>query len=306
MNTRTAVAPNLLWPLQEVLGDLRVQYGIKLGLAVLLALYCAEALRLEHPNWAILTVLTMMSVRYVGSIATIAITQVAGAIAGALIEIWLVGDYASTPVIFLVLFFFVIAFAGYKFGQFPASQVPFAYFLAGLSAIFCDHIRRCGSFSGLADRLEPGVGDSRWRHERASRNDSVVAPLVQALQTLATRTTGLVSRRHILPEIAQAMLQPQFERLESEFKKVLDIFAKCLRQGDCRRELPSLHCALGQMDGALESMDQREILEGRQLDIPLRVLELVDHYHATGEALEECTRLIGTLKIHRYWGHCGL
>jgi Fusaric acid resistance protein-like len=101
----------------------------------LLGLYCAEALRLEHPNWAILTVLTMMSVRYVGSIATIAIMQVAGAIAGALIGIWLVGDYASRPVIFLILFFFVIAFAGYKFGQFPASQVPFAYFLAGLSTI---------------------------------------------------------------------------------------------------------------------------------------------------------------------------
>jgi hypothetical protein len=30
------------------------------------------------------------------------------------------------------------------------------------------------------------------------------------------------------------------------------------------------------------------------------------NYPATGEALEECRRLIGTLKINRYWGHCGL
>jgi hypothetical protein len=35
-------------------------------------------------------------------------------------------------------------------------------------------------------------------------------------------------------------------------------------------------------------------------------LELVDHYQATAEALEECRLLIGTLKIHRYWGHYGL
>ena len=37
-----------------------------------------------------------------------------------------------------------------------------------------------------------------------------------------------------------------------------------------------------------------------------RVLELMDHYLATGEALEECRRLIRGLKIHHYWGHCGL
>ena len=45
------------------------------------------------------------------------------------------GDYASTSLIFLTPFFFVVAFAAYKFGQFPASQVPLAYFLAGLSTI---------------------------------------------------------------------------------------------------------------------------------------------------------------------------
>jgi len=123
------------WPLQDALGDLRVRSGIKLGLAALLALYCAEALRLDHPNWAVLTVLSMMSAPYAGSVALIAIMQVAGAVAGAVIGIWLVGDYASTPVIFLTLFFFVVAFAAYKYGQFPSSQFPLAYFLVGLSTI---------------------------------------------------------------------------------------------------------------------------------------------------------------------------
>src|SRR5947209_8000722 len=55
MVTRTEVVPvarKWHWPLQDALGDLRVRYGIKVGLAGLLALYCGEVLRLEHPNWA--------------------------------------------------------------------------------------------------------------------------------------------------------------------------------------------------------------------------------------------------------------
>jgi uncharacterized membrane protein YccC len=94
----------------------RVRSGIKFGLAAVLALYIAEVLRLEHPNWAIFTVLSMMSVPYVGSIIILAITQVLGTFVGTLVGIWLAGDYASTPIIFLTLFFSVLAFAGYKFG----------------------------------------------------------------------------------------------------------------------------------------------------------------------------------------------
>jgi uncharacterized membrane protein YccC len=123
------------WPLQDVFGDLRVRSGIKFGLAALLALYIAEVLRLEHPNWSILTVLGMMSVPYVGSITILALTQFAGTIAGALVGIWLVGDYASTPAVFLTLFFFVLAFSAYKFGQAPASPVSLGYYLVGFTTI---------------------------------------------------------------------------------------------------------------------------------------------------------------------------
>jgi Fusaric acid resistance protein family len=130
--------------------------------------------------------------------------------------------------------------------------------------------------------------------------------LIRALQTLATRTTVLVSRKHILPKIVQAILRPRFERFEAMFKQMLDAFAKCLRQGDCRPELPSLRRALGEKEGGLEIIQQREMLKGQQLDASAPVFELMDHYLATGEALEECRRLMGTLKIHRYWGHCGL
>jgi uncharacterized membrane protein YccC len=743
MNTRTEAARNWLQPLHDALGDRRVQHGTKLGLAALLALYIAELLRLQHPNWSILTVLVMMSIPYVGSITIVAIIQVGGAIVGALVGIWLVGDYASTPAVFLPLFFFVVTFAGYKYGQFPASHVPLAYFLVGfttiavttygvtdpaqvwqtglnrvleildgamssllvttllwpryareefleagraalnsISKLFSIHmdghigrktvppeveqihrtlgeqlsvlrnllqigsrestvfkarlsnynaflasviqlfylvldlsrsekletsilsqieheleavagaiseelailagLQRLGQKLGssrlneafvaleqkvneirdqdgssstqpqtrlafyrgfivlrslreelnnirkLAQGLPPleqtaaetrphsdvlptidwfwvkiglkgglaavisilllmwinppgaaliplvawlptvnrrpflragGTGDLRsfqdtflaavalagcagllilvtpfladylvmnlvlflvlfafgfmtarsagvnfwmqigmliiytfvgldpqqavptptiidtfvgfitgmgiatvvgrliWpvlpqmvmrddllalfahikgllngdpRRERVQTQLAVLpvealhashqiriagcteqeqarlGALVRAIQTLVTRTTVLVSRRHILPEIMQPILRPRFERLEEAFKRTLDAFAECLHQGDCRRDLPSLCCALSEMDGAPERIRQSEILMNRQLEEPVRVVELVDHYRATGEALEECRRLIGTLKIHRYWGHCGL
>ena len=111
------VAQKWYWPLIDPLSDLRVRYGIKVGLAALLSFYVALWLRLEHPNWAVLTALIMMGSHYVGSIAVKAIMRVVGTIGGALIGIWLIGDYVSTAEIFLPLFFVVLTFAGYKFGQ---------------------------------------------------------------------------------------------------------------------------------------------------------------------------------------------
>src|ERR1700736_3115954 len=61
--------------------------------------------------------------------------RVIGTIAGALLGIWLVGDYTSTPAIFLPVLFLVIALASYKFGQVGARQVPYAFFLLGLTTL---------------------------------------------------------------------------------------------------------------------------------------------------------------------------
>jgi Zn-dependent protease with chaperone function len=110
------------WPVVELFRDLRVRYGIKMGLAGILSLYLTQVLRLPHDNWAILTVLVMMSAQYVGSLAVKAILRVVGTIGGAIIGVWLVGDYTSTPMIFLPLFFLVLALSSYKYGQFGARQ----------------------------------------------------------------------------------------------------------------------------------------------------------------------------------------
>jgi uncharacterized membrane protein YccC len=120
---------------QDLFGDLRVRYGIKVGVAGLLALFCAQVLRLQSDNWAVLTVQVLMTQQFVGAFAFRAIMRVAGTIAGALVGIWLVGDYTSTPAIFLPVLFLVMAFAGYKYGQLGAREVPYAYFLLGLTTL---------------------------------------------------------------------------------------------------------------------------------------------------------------------------
>ena len=123
------------WPLDELFRDLRVRYGIKMGLAGILSLFLTQILRLPHDNWAILTVLVMMSTQYVGSLAVKAILRVLGTIGGAIIGVWLVGDYTSTPIIFLPLFFLVLAITSYKYGQIGARQTPYAYYLLGLTTL---------------------------------------------------------------------------------------------------------------------------------------------------------------------------
>jgi hypothetical protein len=150
--------------------------------------------------------------------------------------------------------------------------------------------------------------------------------LIRALQVLVARITqlvrrssalrtmtipsnseaGLVSRRDIVPDITAQILRPQFERLEVEFKQMLDAFAECFRRGDCRRQLPTVHGALTEMDHAVQELRDRNMLTGLTLEARLRVLDLVDRYHATADALDECSRLLCSLQIQLYWGDYSL
>jgi hypothetical protein len=130
--------------------------------------------------------------------------------------------------------------------------------------------------------------------------------LVRALQTLITRISQLPSRRDRLPEITEQILKPQFERLEMEFKQMLDAFAECFRQGFCECQLPTVRNALSEMDNAVQQIRDRNMLAGLPFEAPLRVLDLVERYHATADALDECGRLLGTLQLQHYRGDYGL
>jgi uncharacterized membrane protein YccC len=130
--------------------------------------------------------------------------------------------------------------------------------------------------------------------------------LVRALQTSITQISHLLSRRDRLPEIAEQILKPQFERLEIEFKQMLDAFAECFRQGACRSQLPTVRGALSEMDDALQQIRDRNLLAGLTFEAPLRVLDLVERYHSTADALDECGQLLCTLQLQRYRGDYGL
>ncbi len=43
--------------------------------------------------------------------------------------------YTSTPLLFLLFIFIILGFAVYKFGQYPGSQAPYAYYLVGLTTL---------------------------------------------------------------------------------------------------------------------------------------------------------------------------
>jgi hypothetical protein len=113
----------------------------------------------------------------------------------------------------------------------------------------------------------------------------------------------------MLPEITEQILpilKPQSERLEIEFKQMLDAFTECFRQGDCRVQLPTVRGAMTAIDDAIQQIRDRNMLAGLPLEAPLRLLDLVDRYHATADALDECGRLMRTLEIRRYWGDYAL
>src|SRR5258708_34172827 len=61
-----------------VFADPRMMFGIKLGLAGLLAVYISQLIRLGHANWALFTVLVLAPAQYVGAIAQRSIARVAG------------------------------------------------------------------------------------------------------------------------------------------------------------------------------------------------------------------------------------
>jgi uncharacterized membrane protein YccC len=224
---------NLLSPFS----DPRVRYGIKLSLASLLSLYVALVLRLEHSNWAVLTVLVMMNSHYVGSTALKAMLRCVGTIGGALLGIWLVGTYASSPVLFLLLIFIILGIAVYKFGQYPGSQAPYAYYLVGLttlsvatygiqdpSDVWKIGLNRAleilaGSLSSLA------VTSLIWpRYAREEFFDLSCKALETAAEVVSLETTFYIQRQDRSKQLEQ--LRQRFEQQVSTLRNLLQAGAQ--------------------------------------------------------------------------------
>ena len=109
-----------------VFADPKTMFGIKLGLAGMLALYISLLIRLDHANWAIFTVLVLAPAQYVGAIAQRSIARVVGTIIGGFVGVWLVGNYEQDRLFFSgfrirLHFFLHVHVWGHDF--------PYAFFL---------------------------------------------------------------------------------------------------------------------------------------------------------------------------------
>src|SRR5258707_5722163 len=86
----------------EWLDRISMLHALKVGLAGVLALFVAEALRLQYPEWSLFTVTTLMVVHYYPwSIALKSLLRFVGTLVGASLGGWLVCAFFSGSGLFL-------------------------------------------------------------------------------------------------------------------------------------------------------------------------------------------------------------
>jgi hypothetical protein len=145
----------------------------------------------------------------------------------------LVGDYASTPAIFLPVLFLVIALASYKCGQVGARQVPYAYYLLGLTTltVATDGVTDPGQALQIAlDRSEEilvGLMSSLlvtsvlW--PRYAREESLEAGRT------APKTINQLVSAHLQASIDPANASSETEKIHYSFDQQLSLLEICCK-----------------------------------------------------------------------------
>jgi uncharacterized membrane protein YccC len=167
-----------------------ILHALKVGLAGVLALFFAEALHLQFPQWSLFTVMVLMIVQYPGSIALKSLFRFVGTLIGASLGVWVVSDYASAPIPFLTLTFLVMGFASYKAGRLGRTMAPYGYLLAGLTLITIES-------SGLT---QP---ETAWS-VALSRTEEIFIGIIVVL--IVTSLFGLRRPRLEFQELARSMV----------------------------------------------------------------------------------------------------
>ena len=108
------------------------RYGIKFGVAGVLAVALALVIQLPMPTWALFTVFVLMIAQYVGAIAEKSIFRVIGTVIGALLGYLLTASLQQNPVVYLLLVGLIVAFSVAMFGQ---SRYPYAFLLCGMTVV---------------------------------------------------------------------------------------------------------------------------------------------------------------------------
>ena len=125
-----APARGLGHAVRDFFADGAVRYGIKFGLAGMLAVFAALVIRLQEPTWALFTVFVLMVAQYVGAIAEKSVFRIIGTVIGGLLGYILCAMAEQSPVIFLLSIGVITAFTTAMFGQ---NRYPYAFLLCGMT-----------------------------------------------------------------------------------------------------------------------------------------------------------------------------
>jgi len=116
----------------NILRDPAVRYGLKFGLAGVLAVYISLVIRLDNPGWAVFTVFVLMIAQYVGAISEKSIFRLIGTVAGGVAGYMITGSLEQDPLIFLGLIGLIVGGCTALFGQ---SRYPYAFLLCGMTTL---------------------------------------------------------------------------------------------------------------------------------------------------------------------------
>lgn len=108
------------------------RYGLKFGLAGVLAVYISLVARLDKPGWALFTVFVLMTAQYVGAIAEKSIFRLIGTVVGGVSGYLITGAFEQDPLIFLTLVGLMVGSCTALFGQ---SRYPYAFLLCGMTTL---------------------------------------------------------------------------------------------------------------------------------------------------------------------------
>lgn len=174
--------------IRAVFSDPAFRYGLKFGLAGVLAVFLALLIRLQMPTWALFTVFVLMIAQYVGAIAEKSVFRIIGTVIGAVLGYLITAAFEQQPFVYLTIVGLVVAFCTAMFGQ---SRYPYAFLLCGMT---------------LAVVTSNGLGnpDFSWQY---------------ALWRIEEVTLGI-----LVAIVVQSLLWPRFAR--EEFRKnVREAFA---------------------------------------------------------------------------------
>jgi len=127
----TAMA-RALTAVRNFFADGAIRYGLKFGLAGMLAVFLSLVVRLQEPTWALFTVYVLMIAHYVGAIAEKSIFRIIGTTVGGVLGYLITATFQQNPVIFLTLVGLVVGAATAMFGQ---SKYPYAFLLCALTMV---------------------------------------------------------------------------------------------------------------------------------------------------------------------------